>query len=39
LGHEFSTYGMDVLNYYTTETMIRKDLKMINPMCNIFPTR
>jgi len=39
LGREFSTYGTDVLNYYTTDTMVRRDQKMINPMCNIFPTK
>ena len=39
LGHEFSTYGADVFNYYLTESEIRKESVMINPMCNIFPTK
>jgi hypothetical protein len=37
LGHEFSTYGADVVKYYQYDQIARKE--MVNPMCNIFPTR
>jgi hypothetical protein len=37
LGHKFSTYGAEVVKYYLYDTIARKE--MVNPMCNIFPTR
>ena len=37
LGHKFGLYGAKVINYYQTDEINRDNL--VNPMCNVFPTR
>ena len=39
LGGNFSSYGTDVVEYYSYSQYERQNSEMVDPMCNAFPTK
>ena len=39
LGYKFGNYGFAVLNYYGTDPHVVNSNQIVNPMCNLFPTK